>query len=119
MIADICKVGPLTYAKIFQWNNGNEFKEEMVKMLQKYEVTIRRITTKYKHTHTASIEALNKVLVEQLFKVQDAQELNDPERVLSTWVKHLHGLEDCLNDMKTQLTGMSPKDAIKLKKILY
>ena len=32
---------------------------------------------KYKHIHTAFVEALNKVLTEQLFKVQDAQELND------------------------------------------
>ena len=38
----------------------------------------------------AFVEALNKVFTEQLFKVQDAQELNDPEQVLSTWVKHLH-----------------------------
>ena len=30
---------------------------------------------KYKHTHTAFVEALNKILAERLFKVQDAQEL--------------------------------------------
>ena len=48
------------------------------------------MTTKYKHTHTAFVEALNKLLVEQLFKIQDAQELNDPEKVSSTWVKNLY-----------------------------
>ena len=117
MIADIYKVGPLTYPKIFQCDNGSQFKGDVTKMLQKHEVKIRRVTTKYKHTHTAFIEALNKILAEQLFKVQDAQELNDPERVSSTWVKHLHVLVDCLNDTKTQMTGMSPKDAIKLKKV--
>ena len=36
--------------------------------------------TKYKHTHTAFVEALNKILTERLFKVQDVQELNDPEK---------------------------------------
>ena len=41
--------------------------------------------TKYKHTHTAFVEALNKILAERLFKVQDAQELNDPEKVSSRW----------------------------------
>ena len=41
MIADIYKVGPLTYPKIFQCNNGSEFKEEMTKMLEKHEVKIR------------------------------------------------------------------------------
>ena len=35
---------------------------------------------KYKHTHTAFVEALNKILAERLFKVRDAQELNDPEK---------------------------------------
>ena len=86
-------------------------------MLEKHKVMIQRVMTKYKHTHTAFIEALNKVLAEQLFEIQDAQELNDPERVSSTWVKHLYELVDPLNDTKTQLTGMSPKDAIKLKKV--
>ena len=36
----------------------------------------------------------------------------------STWVKHLYGLVECLNDTKTQITGMKPKDAIELKKVL-
>ena len=75
------------------------------------------MTTKYKYTHTAFVQALNRILTEQLFKVQDAQELNDPERISSSWVKHLYGLVDCLNDMKTQMTGMSPKDAIGLKEV--
>ena len=38
MIADIYKVGPLTYPKIFQCNNGSEFKGEVTKMLEKHEV---------------------------------------------------------------------------------
>ena len=60
---------------------------------------------------------LNKILTEQLFKVQDAQELNDPDKVSSTWVKHLYGLVDKLNDTETQMTGMKPKDAIKLNQV--
>ena len=38
-------------------------------MLEKHEVKIQRVTTKYKHTHTAFVEALNKILAERLFKV--------------------------------------------------
>ena len=41
MIADIYKVGPLTYPKIFQCNNGSEFKGEMTKTLEKHEVKIQ------------------------------------------------------------------------------
>ena len=114
MIADIYKVGPLTYSKIFQCANGSEFKGEMTKMLEKHEVKIRRATTKYAHTHTTFVEALNKILAERLFKVQDAQELNDPEKVSATWVKHLYGLVDELNDMETEMIGMKPKNAIAI-----
>ena len=57
MIADIYKVGPLKYPKIFQCDNGGEFKGDVTKMLEKNKVKIRRVMTKYKHTHTAFVEA--------------------------------------------------------------
>ena len=63
------------------------------------------------------MEALNKILAERLFKVQDAQELNDPEHVSATWANHLYGLVDELNDMETEMIGMKPKDAIKLNEV--
>ena len=112
MIADIYKVGPLKYPKIFQCDNGSKFKGDVTKI-----VKIQQVTMKYKHTHTAFVEALNKILTERLFKVQDAQELNDPEKVSSRWVKHLYGLVDELNDMETEMIGMKPKDAIKLDEV--
>ena len=117
MIADIYKVGPLNFPKIFQCDNGGEFKGDVTKMLEKNEVKIRRVTTNYKHTHIAFVEALNKILAERLFKVQDAQELNDPEKVSSRWVKHLYGLADELNDTETEMIGMKAKDAIKLDEV--
>ena len=55
MIADIYKVDPLTYPKIFQCDNGREFKGDVTKMLEKNDVKIQRVTTKYKHTHTAFV----------------------------------------------------------------
>ena len=72
---------------------------------------------KYKHTHTAFVEALNKILAERLFKVQDAQELNDPERVSVTWVKHFYGLVDEPNDTQTEMIGMKPKDTFVLDEV--
>ena len=117
MIADIYKVGPLKYPKIFQCDNGSEFKGDVTKMLEKNEVKIRRVTTKYKHAHTTFVETLNKIFADRLFKVQDAQELNDPEKVSSRWVKHLYALVDELNDTETEMIGMKPKDAIKLKEV--
>ena len=43
-------------------------------MLQKHRVKTRHMTTKYKHMYMAFVEALNKQLAEQLFKVQDMQD---------------------------------------------
>ena len=60
MIADIYKVGPLTYPKIFQCDNASEFKGEVTRMLEKHEVRIRRITVNYKHTHTAFVKPLTR-----------------------------------------------------------
>ena len=117
MIADIYKVGPLKYPKIFQCDNGSKFEGDVTKMLEKNEVKIQQVMTKNKHTQTTFVEALNKILTERLFKVQDAQELNDPEKELSKWVKHLYGLVDDLNDTETEMIGMKPKDGIKLKEV--
>ena len=57
-------------------------------------------------------------LAERLFKVQDALELNNPEKVSSRWVKHLYGLVGELNDTTTKMTGMKTKDAIKQDEVL-
>ena len=43
--------------------------------------------------------------------------MNDPEEVSSRWVKHLYGLVDELNDTTTEMTGMKPKDVIKLDEV--
>ena len=41
MIADIYKVGPLTYPSTFQCDNGSKFKAEVTKMLEQHEVKIQ------------------------------------------------------------------------------
>ena len=41
MIAHIYKVGPLTYPRIFQCDNGSAFKGEVTKLLEKHGVRIR------------------------------------------------------------------------------
>ena len=54
------------YPKTFQCNNGSEFKNEVTKLLEKHNVGIQRATTKYKHTHTAFVEAFKKELAKLL-----------------------------------------------------
>ena len=43
--------------------------------------------------------------------------MNDPEKASATWVKHLYGLVDELNDMQTEMIEMKPKDAIVLDQV--
>ena len=101
------------YPKTFQCDNESKFKNEVIKLLEKHSVEIRRATTKYKHTLTAFVEAFNKELAKLLFKPMDAQELQDPEKV-STWVKHLNKTVNKMNNIVSSMIGMKPKDEIKL-----
>ena len=95
----ICKkCGVFKYPKAFQCDNGSEFKKEVTKLLEKHNVEIRRATTKYKHTHTAFVETFNKELAKLFFKLMDAQELQDPEKVSTIWIKNLNKIVNKVNN---------------------
>ena len=106
------------YPKAFQCDNGSEFKNEVIKLLEKHDVDIRRATTKYKHTHAAFVETFNKGLAKLLFKLMDTQELQDPEKVSTIWVKNLNKIVNKMNNTVSSMIGMKPKDAIKLDNVL-
>ena len=97
------------YPKAFQCDNGSEFKNEVTKLLEKHNVEIRRATTKYKHTHTAFVEDFNKELAKLLFKPMDAQELQDPEKVSTIWVKNLNKTVNKMNNTVSSMIDMKPK----------
>ena len=91
------------YPKVFQRDNGPEFKKEVTKLPEKHSSDIRRATTKYKDTHTAFVQASHKELVKQLFKLMGAEELQDPENVSKFWVKSLYRIvnnEQKMNNTK-------------------
>ena len=94
-------------------DNGSEFKNEVIKLLEKHNVEIRRATAKYKHTDTAFVEAFNKELAKLLFKPMDAQEVQDPEKVSAIWVRNLSKIVNKMNNTVSSMIGMKPKDAIK------
>ena len=93
------KGGAFKCPKVFQCDNRSEFKSEVTKLLEKHNVDIRRVTTKYKHTHTAFV---------------DAQELQDTEKVSTIWVRNLNKIVNKMNNTKSSMIGIKPKDAIKL-----
>ena len=106
------------YPKVFQCDNGSEFKLStrnfLKKLLEKHNVDIRTATAKYKHTDTTFAEAINRELAKLLFKPMDAQELQDPEKVSRIWVKISNKIVDKMNNAKSSMIGMKPKDAVKL-----
>ena len=108
------KKGAYKYSKDLQIDNGSEFKGEVTKLFEKHSVKIRKTTTKYKHTHTAFVEAFNKNLEKLLFKPMDAKELQNPKKVSKIWVKNLDTAVKRLNNTVSSMIGMKPKDAIKL-----
>ena len=108
------KGGVFKYPKVLQIDNAYEFKNEVTKLLEKHSVEIRRATTKYKHTHTAFVEAFNKELAELLFKPMDSQELQDPEKISTIWVKKLNKIVNKMNNTVSSVINVKPKDAIKL-----
>ena len=108
------KGGTFKYPKVFQVDNGSEFKGEVTKLLEKHNVDIGRATTKYRHTHTAFDEDFNKGLEDLLFKPMDAQEVQNSEKVSKIWVKNLDPAVKRLNNTVSSAIGMKPKDAIKL-----
>ena len=102
------------YPKVFQCDNASEFKNEVTKLLEKHSVDIQRATTKYKHTHTAFVKAFNRELAKLLFKLMDAQELQNPEKVSAIWVKNLNKIVNKINNTVSSMIDMKPKDATKL-----
>ena len=105
------KGGVFKYPRTFQCDNRSEFKNEVAKLLEKHNVDIRRATTKYKHTHTAFVEAFSKELGKLLFKPMDAQELQDPEKASTICVKNLNKIVNKINNTVSLMIGMKPKDA--------
>ena len=114
MLKDIYKKGPLKYPETFQSDNGGEFKGGVTKLLEKHNVNINRATTKYHHRFTSFVERLNRTLAEIIYKIQDAQELNDRKKDSKIWVKDLQNIFKKMNSEITTMIKMKPKDAIKL-----
>ena len=117
MFKDIYKKGPLRYPEELHVDNGTEFKKEVDKLMEEHNVTVKRVTTKYHHKFTAFVENFNKTLAQRLFKVQDAQEMNDLSKDSKTWVKHLYKIVASINNTKLDRISTKPSKAVKLENV--
>ena len=108
----IYKRGPLTWPNLLQIDPGREFFGDVIKLLNKNNVKIRRGIPEV-HRQQALVERFNRTLAERLFGHQYYQEMvsnNDRSR---EWVKRLPEVVKALNNEKTRLIGMKPAKAIK------
>ena len=60
------------------------------------------------------MEAFNKELTKQLFKPINAQEFQVPEKVPVIWVRYLNRIVNKMNNKRSLMIDMKPKDAMKL-----
>ena len=105
------------YPKVFQIDNGSEFKGRVTKLLEKHNVEIRRATTKYDHKRMAFVEAFNRELAKLLFRLMDDKELQDPANISMIWVKILNKIVNKMNNTVSSMISMKPKDTIKLDNV--
>ena len=63
------------------------------------------------------MEAFNKGLAKLLFKPMDTQELQNPGKLSTIWIKNLNKIVKKMNNTKSSMLGMKPKDAIELDTI--
>ena len=92
--------GGFKYHEVFQCDNGFEFKSDVTILLEKHSVNIQKATTKFKHTHSAFVEASNKELAKQLFKLMGAQKLQDPKKISKIWIKNLNSIVNKMSNAK-------------------
>ena len=67
--------------------------------------------------HITFVEAFSKELAKQLLKHMDVEEIEDPERVSSIWVKNLNSIFKKMNNTKSSMIGIKSKDVIELNTV--
>ena len=83
-------------------------------LLKKHDTKIRRGCVNI-HRDQAIVERLNRTLAERLFGHPYAQEMLLRGKRSVEWVSRLPEVVEALNNEKTRLIGLKPKDAIEAK----
>ena len=114
-LQNIYKRSPLTWPNLLQVDPGKEFFGDVVKLLNKNNVKIRRGIPDV-HRQQALVERFNRTLAERLFSHQYYRELHDDARSRE-WVKRLPDVIKALNNEKTRLIARKPSEAIKASRV--
>ena len=106
----------LKLPKLLQVDPGREFMGAVNTLLKKHNTKIRRGRVNI-HRDQAIVERFNRTHAERPFGHQYAQEILLRRKRSVEWVQRLPAVVKALNDEKTRLIGLKPKDAIKAKTV--
>ena len=107
---------PLKWPKLLQVDPGREFMGAVNTLLKKHNTKIRRGRVNI-HRDQATVERFNRTISERLFNHQYAQEMLLNGKRSVEWVSKLSSVVEALNNEKTRLIGLKPKDEIELKTV--
>ena len=63
--------------KVFQFDNGPEFKRDVKKLIGRHNIGVGRATAKFKDTYIALVKLFNKQFTKTFFEPMDAQDIPD------------------------------------------
>ena len=107
----------MKWPKLLQVDPGREFRGAVDTLLKKHDTKIRQGRVNIPKDQ-AIVERFNRTLAERLFGHQYAQEMLLRGKRSVEWVSRLPSVVEALNNEKTRLIGLKPKDAIEAKTVL-
>jgi hypothetical protein len=109
---------PLNWPQKLQCDKGTKFMGYVTLLIDEHSVEIRRIIACFRHTNLAILDNYAGQFSRRVFKNQYAVEFLLPtgERCREC-ERFARRIVDNMNDTPTRLIGMSPNDAMKLKRV--
>ena len=69
------KSGVFKQPKVFQFDNGPEFKRDVEKLIRRHNIGVGRAAAKFKYTDIALVKLFNKQFTKTFFEPMDAQDI--------------------------------------------
>ena len=71
------KSGVFKQPKVFQFDDGPEFKRDVKKLIGRHNIGVGRAAAKFKDTYIALVKLFNKQFTKAFFEPMDAQDIQD------------------------------------------
>ena len=71
------KSGVFNQPKVFQFDNGAEFKRDVKKLIRRHNIGAGRAAAKFKYTYIALVKLFNKQFRKTFFEPMNAQDIQD------------------------------------------